>query len=320
MLPDIRKRDLYAVWRALIEADLATANRGLITDIIACPGLDYCALATRRARSRSPRAISRRFADEKRQATSGRWRSRSRAASTPAATQPCRPYRHPGPGEGRRGVSTRSRWAATPPRPRRWGERAGPGPGRRRRSRRRSSGPGRSLHGRSAGRTKPSCTPKPPARPCRVQGRRSMPIIGRQRLPCERLAALEFRDRGGRRSRSGDPAARPCAGRRGDLGRRLRRICGVDLPNDPDAAVLAPVLGPRLSADRRRVSRLRPTAAASPGTAASADGLCEDPARVRAPDRRPVAFARAAGFDEVEIDEALAAASRRPNGTGRRGR
>ena len=66
VLPDIRKRDLYAVWRALIEADLATANRGLITDIIACPGLDYCALATARSIPIA-QAISRRFADEKRQ-------------------------------------------------------------------------------------------------------------------------------------------------------------------------------------------------------------------------------------------------------------
>jgi sulfite reductase (NADPH) hemoprotein beta-component len=41
--------DLPAVYRALQAEDLATANNNLITDIIACPGLDYCALATARS-------------------------------------------------------------------------------------------------------------------------------------------------------------------------------------------------------------------------------------------------------------------------------
>ena len=38
-----------AVWSALVEAGLATANAGLISDIIACPGMDYCKLATARS-------------------------------------------------------------------------------------------------------------------------------------------------------------------------------------------------------------------------------------------------------------------------------
>lgn len=49
ILPHVHKSDLPAVYKALREADLATANVGLIGDIIACPGMDYCALATARS-------------------------------------------------------------------------------------------------------------------------------------------------------------------------------------------------------------------------------------------------------------------------------
>ncbi|MFZ3581982.1 nitrite/sulfite reductase [Loktanella sp. DJP18] len=49
ILPHVHKGDLAAVHAALREADLATANIGLISDIIACPGMDYCALATARS-------------------------------------------------------------------------------------------------------------------------------------------------------------------------------------------------------------------------------------------------------------------------------
>ena len=49
ILPHIHKGDLPAVWAALTEAGLATANVGLLSDIIACPGMDYCALATARS-------------------------------------------------------------------------------------------------------------------------------------------------------------------------------------------------------------------------------------------------------------------------------
>ena len=57
-----RSDDLKAVYDALAAHDLATANAGLITDIISCPGLDYCALATARSIPIA-RAISERFAD-----------------------------------------------------------------------------------------------------------------------------------------------------------------------------------------------------------------------------------------------------------------
>ena len=62
VLPHVRETDLFAVWQALVAADLGTANIGLISDIIACPGLDYCNLANARAIPVAQR-ISRHFAD-----------------------------------------------------------------------------------------------------------------------------------------------------------------------------------------------------------------------------------------------------------------
>ncbi|MGL4314092.1 MAG: nitrite/sulfite reductase, partial [Sphingomonas sp.] len=49
VLPHVRQTDLHAVWQALNEAGLASANLDLISDIIACPGLDYCSLANARS-------------------------------------------------------------------------------------------------------------------------------------------------------------------------------------------------------------------------------------------------------------------------------
>ncbi len=49
ILPHVARADLPALHAALAEADLATANIGLVSDIIACPGMDYCALATARS-------------------------------------------------------------------------------------------------------------------------------------------------------------------------------------------------------------------------------------------------------------------------------
>jgi sulfite reductase (NADPH) hemoprotein beta-component len=49
ILPHIHRNDLGAVYEALAQAGLATANVGLVSDIIACPGMDYCALATARS-------------------------------------------------------------------------------------------------------------------------------------------------------------------------------------------------------------------------------------------------------------------------------
>ncbi|WP_349363973.1 MAG: nitrite/sulfite reductase [Roseitalea porphyridii] len=49
ILPHVRKADIPAVHAELKKVGLATANIGLISDIIACPGMDYCALATARS-------------------------------------------------------------------------------------------------------------------------------------------------------------------------------------------------------------------------------------------------------------------------------
>ncbi len=49
VLAHVRKADLYAVWQVLAAADLATPNLDLVTDIIACPGMDYCTLANARS-------------------------------------------------------------------------------------------------------------------------------------------------------------------------------------------------------------------------------------------------------------------------------
>ena len=49
IFPHVHKSNLLALYQALREVDLATANVGLISDIIACPGMDYCALATARS-------------------------------------------------------------------------------------------------------------------------------------------------------------------------------------------------------------------------------------------------------------------------------
>ena len=62
VLPHVRKDDLYTVYEALDRAGLATANIGLVSDIIACPGLDYCSLANTRSIPIAQR-ISERFAD-----------------------------------------------------------------------------------------------------------------------------------------------------------------------------------------------------------------------------------------------------------------
>ena len=66
VLPHVRKQDLYAVWQALVDAGLANANLDLVTDIIACPGLDYCSLANARSIPVAQR-IAERFEDEARQ-------------------------------------------------------------------------------------------------------------------------------------------------------------------------------------------------------------------------------------------------------------
>ncbi|OJU84309.1 MAG: sulfite reductase [Shinella sp. 65-6] len=70
ILPHVALADLEAVYRGLVAAGLATANAGLITDIIACPGLDCCALANARSIPVA-QEISTRFGAPERQAEIG---------------------------------------------------------------------------------------------------------------------------------------------------------------------------------------------------------------------------------------------------------
>jgi sulfite reductase (NADPH) hemoprotein beta-component len=62
VLPHVKLDDVPAVWAALAGAGLATPNMNLVSDIIACPGLDYCALANARAISVAQN-IAQKFAD-----------------------------------------------------------------------------------------------------------------------------------------------------------------------------------------------------------------------------------------------------------------
>ena len=66
VLPHVRKKDLPAIFAKLEALGLATPNAGLVTDIIACPGLDYCDLANARSIPIAQK-ISERFADLDRQ-------------------------------------------------------------------------------------------------------------------------------------------------------------------------------------------------------------------------------------------------------------
>ena len=66
VLPHVRKKDLPGVFARLKELGLATPNAGLVTDIICCPGLDYCDLANARSIPVA-QAIAERFANLDRQ-------------------------------------------------------------------------------------------------------------------------------------------------------------------------------------------------------------------------------------------------------------
>src|SRR3546814_17883426 len=65
VLPHVRLTDLAEVWEVLAANGLGTPNAGLLSDIIACPGLDYCNLANARSIPVAQR-ITQRFSDLKR--------------------------------------------------------------------------------------------------------------------------------------------------------------------------------------------------------------------------------------------------------------
>ena len=62
VLPHVAQRDLYTLWQSLEKAGLATPNVNLVSDIIACPGLDYCSLANTRSIPVA-QELTRRFKD-----------------------------------------------------------------------------------------------------------------------------------------------------------------------------------------------------------------------------------------------------------------
>jgi sulfite reductase (NADPH) hemoprotein beta-component len=62
VLPHVRQHELPALWRALDAIGVATPNVGLVSDIIACPGLDYCSLANARSIPIA-QELTRRFRD-----------------------------------------------------------------------------------------------------------------------------------------------------------------------------------------------------------------------------------------------------------------
>ncbi|MBC7499399.1 MAG: nitrite/sulfite reductase [Herminiimonas sp.] len=62
ILPDVRKSDLYRIWQLACAHNLGSPNIGLLTDIIACPGGDYCSLANARSLPIAA-AITQRFDD-----------------------------------------------------------------------------------------------------------------------------------------------------------------------------------------------------------------------------------------------------------------
>jgi sulfite reductase (NADPH) hemoprotein beta-component len=65
ILPHVKQADLYELWKAMVPLGLATPNIGLASDIIACPGLDYCSLANARSIPVAQR-ITDRFEDLRR--------------------------------------------------------------------------------------------------------------------------------------------------------------------------------------------------------------------------------------------------------------
>ena len=70
VLAHVRQDELRAVWDGLVTAELEDANINLIGDIICCPGMDFCALATARSIPVS-QAIAERFKDHERQQAIG---------------------------------------------------------------------------------------------------------------------------------------------------------------------------------------------------------------------------------------------------------
>ena len=107
ILPHVKKADLPAIFARLTELDLATPNAGLVTDIIACPGLDYCDLANARSIPIAQR-ISERFADLDAAGGSRRSQDQDLRLHQCLRPSPCRTHRHSGRRQEGRRISTSS--------------------------------------------------------------------------------------------------------------------------------------------------------------------------------------------------------------------
>ena len=179
-LPHVAKRDLPALWKALDKIGVATPNVNLVTDIIACPGLDYCSLANARSIPIA-QELTRRFCQP-----------RHRQSDRPAAHQylrlhqclrpsPCRPYRHSRRREERRGILSDHDWR--PRRRERRGRHLDRSRGALRRSRRRDRGHCRGLSGaaRPSRRTLRRYGEAPRRRT--IQGARLCHSLSRAKLP-----------------------------------------------------------------------------------------------------------------------------------------
>ncbi|MGI9483657.1 MAG: nitrite/sulfite reductase [Hyphomicrobiales bacterium] len=70
VLPHVEQKNLFEIWKVLDANGLGEANVGMVSDILACPGLDYCALATARSIPIA-QSLSRRFSDPELQAKVG---------------------------------------------------------------------------------------------------------------------------------------------------------------------------------------------------------------------------------------------------------
>ena len=95
VLPHVHECDLSDLWTALDGAGLADPNLDLITDIIACPGLDYCSLANARSIPVAQK-IAARFASPRAAARPGRAEAEDQRLHQRLRPPSCRPYRHPG--------------------------------------------------------------------------------------------------------------------------------------------------------------------------------------------------------------------------------
>ena len=100
ILPHIALDDLPAVYDRLASVGLSTPNAGAISDIIACPGLDYCALATARSIPVAQR-IAERFGDGQRSKEIGPLKDQDLRLHQCLRPPSRRPYRHSRPRAGR---------------------------------------------------------------------------------------------------------------------------------------------------------------------------------------------------------------------------